>query len=168
VTGGPYRDELVPQELPYGTSAGAFGLRAASAGYARPAESAPMFPLPVGMPTMFGYAPGARTQSGASFDDSADFSEEVPTGEAEPVFSTRSGAGFPPAHSVDRAASLPQQVAPAGSANKPAIVKLDEPKPLPRRRRAQLDPLTQKKAERIVVAMLCVLLLIALLWHFFG
>ncbi|HEX7699773.1 MAG TPA: VIT domain-containing protein, partial [Kofleriaceae bacterium] len=84
---GPSRDELVPQELPYGTSAAAFGLRTASASYDSafempPAMSAPMAPMAQSysnMRTQAGMGTVRRARAAtdtASFDDSApgDFS----------------------------------------------------------------------------------------------
>lgn len=103
VVKGPGRDELVPQELPYGTSAQAFGLRPAS-GFAT--ESDDQFdmsyaPAPMGAPMMMGHspplggralpppparpaAPGHATRTGSvpSFSDAGDeFGEEEATGQ---------------------------------------------------------------------------------------
>jgi Ca-activated chloride channel family protein len=79
---GPSRDQLIPQELPYGTSAGAFGLRA-------PAAAPVMAPAaPMMMKTMAGTlkyaaedrsfdvrAPAGSYEGGA---DEGDFDEEAP------------------------------------------------------------------------------------------
>ena len=102
---GPSHDELIPQELPYGTSAAAFGLRGvaqAEAGFdalvssfapAQMAAPAPMMSIaPTGAggamrtrsgATLGGWRPTEQTES-PSYDageDEADFDSEVATGE---------------------------------------------------------------------------------------
>ncbi|HUS28462.1 MAG TPA: VWA domain-containing protein, partial [Kofleriaceae bacterium] len=63
---GPTRDELVPQELPYGTSAGAFGLRGAAA------------PMPMQMQrTQAGMAGAAMTRAGVVKSAKLDLSEAM-------------------------------------------------------------------------------------------
>jgi Ca-activated chloride channel homolog len=185
VTGGPYRDELVPQELPYGTSAGAFGLRTASAGYIRPAESAPsapMFALPMGMPAMFGYGGGMQTRSGtytdtASFDDKADgeFSEEEPTGEtSSPPESSQPTATR--SASAEFKVRSPQQIARAQDKGiEDLLQKAPEPKkpivpdPLPKRGKPPGSQLTPNPVWWAYVGtLLFVLILLALLWYLFG
>ncbi|HEX7704238.1 MAG TPA: hypothetical protein VF403_26025, partial [Kofleriaceae bacterium] len=54
----------------------------------------------------------------------------------------------------------------ATPAKKPAIVKLEEPKPLPMRVKPPEVPLT--KWQSFVGAILFVLILLALLWYLFG
>jgi Ca-activated chloride channel family protein len=99
VVKGPAREQLIPQELPYGTSAGAFGLRGIAQGEAlddvefadlalqprgmpapAPAQAAPMAP-PGG--AMFGYAGGGAPRRSRS-------SSETTRGESTPVTRTAS------------------------------------------------------------------------------
>lgn len=110
---GPSRDQLVPQELPYGTSAAAFGLRG----------SQPQMSMKTGARTMTGLVPeldalvaydvqtekesDARYDLGgvasSAIDDDAEFEEEAPREMFEPA--------------------APRQMAPAAPASLGRIVK---------------------------------------------
>jgi len=112
VVTGPSRDQLIPQELPYGTSAAAFGLRGAvPAGAPAPAG---MLRQAMAMPAQF------QTRAGVLYDDayegSADasvsldeFVEEEVTGQAEAKKETfGAGAGAPSAPRALRAEPAPK------------------------------------------------------------
>ncbi len=86
---GPARHETVPQELPYGTSAASFGLRASAAAYG-------------GAPGMASVASSLQ----ASYDEEGDFGEEAPSEivaeRAPPARSMRPSAAVTRAGSISR------------------------------------------------------------------
>lgn len=120
---GPSRHEVQPQELPYGTSMGSFGLRAASAPQQQ-MQKTMMYSERLG-----GLDYGASTEllGGASFGDeedslgSADFSVEETTGSAAPSFARMSSV---PVASAPRAMSSPAPAAPAPAQDRPQMLQM--------------------------------------------
>jgi Ca-activated chloride channel family protein len=105
---GPTRDELVPQELPYGTRASSFGLRGAAAGAAMQLESATMalaeeadFDDEARFDRSVSLNKSMRYDVGESFDEA--FGDEEPT-----------GAGGPPAPAAPAAPRQQAMVTRAG------------------------------------------------------
>ncbi|MEO8843834.1 MAG: VIT domain-containing protein [Kofleriaceae bacterium] len=181
---GPSRDELVPQELPYGTSAAAFGLRAVSAGFDAAFDLGeippPLARAPMPAPAAAYSAPpgGVRTQAGSfgrreSYAESVEdklgselgeFSEEEPTGRTEPELNQPMAARAPTAG--------PQQVAPPPqeasieerlrqAAPKPRSI-VPEPAPLPSKGKY----LHGRPSTLAYAVYLSILIVLALLWYF--
>jgi hypothetical protein len=126
--------------------------------------------------TMFGYGGGVRTQSGtfrdtASFDDElgGDFSEEAPTGQTAPEELRQERLIAPgDANALFKVATRQGMAPPAQDKS---IVAKPEPQkqpmqPLPSKGKRPGRPMT--KWEIIALVMFWVLLLVGLLWHFFG
>jgi Ca-activated chloride channel family protein len=179
---GPTRDELVPQELPYGTRAAAFGLRAAmgqpaaalgEASFGAAAGGAAEWDeeASVSMP-MFDKA--ARYDADDRFES---FADEEPTGSNAPR-----GTGAPPAPAAPREQPMVTRSAVAQEFAKQAKLEANEPvgrAPVPRQagpfmpepmvdlkvaRRAEAKPAPMQRAKSkwpwfaAIIAMLIALL----------
>ena len=186
VVQGLSREELVPQELPYGTSAAAFGLRPAQAMYPRAtmmtqAGSAPMppsAPSPVSSYSAHYASDDSMAAAPAEIDAGVDreFSEEEATGR-----SMSRGRAQP----AQRPAG-PMKVTSTPRLQQPEIRKESEP-PVPRavgpmkvqapeirnepaleQRPAEPTPSLHGRANWRYAVILAILILLALLWYLLG
>lgn len=154
---GPTRNELVPQELPYGTSAAAFGLRAAVGGVQAQLESAVMdfddeAPRGAAMP-MFEKAAtrAARFDVTESYDAPGEFLAEEATGQVAP----RQQAPAP------SAGAKPMKTAAYITEGKKESTVL---RAEPMREMAVLEPAPQKKSRWPLFAAVLAILIALLVW----
>jgi Ca-activated chloride channel family protein len=110
---GPTRDELVPQELPYGTRAAAFGLRGAT-GAAMQLESSLAFEEEADFDDEARF--DRSVNKSVAYDVGESFFEEEPTGAGAPPAPAAPPPREPPMAAVGGAAPRQQPMSPPGDA----------------------------------------------------
>jgi hypothetical protein len=137
----PSHEQVIPQELPYGTTASAFGLRAAAPAMSSLADAAPadalsrfMMPAAAPMappPPAKSRVSAVRTMAGVMRRSEADFDEEEPTGEAaeSEEYADEGTWTQAPAQPAPPAARARKVAAPAGRAAPPSSAASRPPSP---------------------------------------